>query len=227
MLRLFPGCWKAPSCYYTGVGSTTFLMTAPGQDEIEKAVSVLRDGGVIAMPTDTLYALTARARDGAAVRRVFEIKGRNDGKPMPLFVSDLDMARRFGEFNETASRLAERFWPGALTLVVRRQHGFESDALAGGDTVALRAPDNAIALAMIAGAGEPVTGTSANLSGGPDPVSADEVRRQIGDKLDVILDAGPAEGGVGSTIVDCIGDEPVILREGALSRAEIFDALRG
>ena len=202
-------------------------MTAPGQDEIEKAVSVLRDGGVIAMPTDTLYALTARARDAAAVRRVFEIKGRDDGKPMPLFVSDLDMARRFGEFNETASRLAERFWPGALTLVVRRQDGFESDALAGGDTVALRAPDNAIALAMIAGAGEPVTGTSANLSGGPDPVSADEVRRQIGDKLDVILDAGPAEGGVGSTIVDCTGDEPVILREGALSRAEIFDALRG
>jgi L-threonylcarbamoyladenylate synthase len=202
-------------------------MTAPGQDEIEKAVSVLRDGGVIAMPTDTLYALTARARDGAAVRRVFEIKGRNDGKPMPLFVSNLDMARRFGEFNETASKLAERFWPGALTLVVRRQGRFESDALAGGDTVALRAPDNAIALALIAGAGEPVTGTSANLSGGPDPVSADEVRRQIGAKLDIILDAGLAEGGVASTIVDCTGDEPVILREGALSRAEIFDALGG
>jgi L-threonylcarbamoyladenylate synthase len=202
-------------------------MTAPGQDEIEKAVSVLRDGGVIAMPTDTLYALTVRARDAAAVRRVFEIKGRNDGKPMPLFVSDLAMARRFGEFSDTASKLAERFWPGALTVVVKRRADFESEALAGGDTVALRAPDNAIALAVIAGAGEPVTGTSANLSGGPDPVSADEVRRQIGDKLDVILDAGPAQGGVASTIVDCTGVEPVILREGALSRAEIFDALRG
>ena len=202
-------------------------MTAPGQDEIEKAVSVLRDGGVIAMPTDTLYALTVRARDAAAVRRVFEIKGRNDGKPMPLFVSDLDMARRFGEFSDMAARLAERFWPGALTVVVRRAPGFESEALAGGDTVALRAPDNAIALAVIAGAGEPVTGTSANLSGGPDPVSADEVRRQIGDKLDVLLDAGPAVSGVASTIVDCTGDAPVILREGALSRAEIFDALKG
>ena len=202
-------------------------MTAPGQDEIEKAVSVLRDGGVIAMPTDTLYALTVRARDAAAVRRVFEIKGRNDGKPMPLFVSDLAMARRFGEFDETASRLAERFWPGALTVVVRRAPGFESEALAGGDTVALRAPANAIALAVIEGAGEPVTGTSANLSGGPDPVSADEVRRQIGEKLDLILHAGPAGGGVASTIVDCTGDAPVILREGALSRAEIFDALGG
>jgi len=202
-------------------------MTAPGQDEIEKAVSVLRDGGVIAMPTDTLYALTVRARDGAAVRRVFEIKGRNDGKPMPLFVSDLAMAREFGEFNETASRLAERFWPGALTVVVRRRADFESDALAGGDTVALRAPDHAIALAVIAGTGEPVTGTSANLSGGADPISADEVRRQIGDKLDLILDAGPAEGGVASTIVDVTEQEPVILREGALSRAEIFGALGG
>ncbi len=186
---------------------------------------MLRNGGVIAMPTDTLYALTVRARDAAAVRRVFEIKGRNDGKPMPLFVSDLQMAQRFGEFSETASKLAERFWPGALTVVVKRRAGFESDALAGGDTVALRAPDNAIALAVIEGAGEPVTGTSANLSGGPDPVSADEVRRQIGDKLDLILDAGIAEGGVASTIVDCTGDEAVILREGALSRAEIFDAL--
>lgn len=202
-------------------------MTAPGQDEIEKAVSVLRNGGVIAMPTDTLYALTVRARDAAAVRRVFEIKGRNDGKPMPLFVSDLGMAQRFGEFNEMASKLARRFWPGALTVVVRRRPEFESDALAGGDTVALRAPANDAALAVIAGVGEPVTGTSANLSGGPDPVSADEVRRQIGAKLDVILDGGAAEVGVASTIVDCTGEEPVILREGALSRAEIFDALRG
>jgi L-threonylcarbamoyladenylate synthase len=174
-----------------------------------------------------LYALTVRARDAAAVRRVFEIKGRNDGKPMPLFVSDLEMARRFGEFSETASKLAHRFWPGALTVVVRRRPDFESDALAGGETVALRAPANDVALAVIAGVGEPVTGTSANLSGGADPVSADEVRRQIGDKLDVILDGGPAEVGVPSTIVDCTGDEPVILREGALSRAEILDALRG
>jgi L-threonylcarbamoyladenylate synthase len=158
---------------------------------------------------------------------VFEIKGRNDGKPMPLFVSDAEMAKRFGEFNATASKLAERFWPGALTVVVKRKPGFDSDALAGGDTVALRAPANDVALAVIAGVGEPVTGTSANLSGGPDPVSADEVRRQIAHQLDVILDAGPAEGGVASTIVDCTGDEPVILREGALSRAEVFDALRG
>jgi L-threonylcarbamoyladenylate synthase len=174
-----------------------------------------------------LYALTVRARDAVAVRRVFEIKGRNDGKPMPLFVSNVDMAKGYGEFKETASKLARRFWPGALTVVVRRRPDFESDALAGGDTVALRAPANDVALAVITGVGEPVTGTSANLSGGPDPLSADEVRRQIGEKLDLILDGGPAEVGVPSTIVDCTGEEPVILREGALTRAEIFDALRG
>ena len=194
-------------------------------EEIQQAVSVLRDGGVIAMPSDTLYALSAPARDASAVRRVFEIKGRQEGRALPIFVSDLAMAERIGVFDATARALAERFWPGQLTIVVRRQPGFESEALAGGETIGLRVPDNVIARAVIDALGEPVTATSANLSGGADPVSADEVRRQLDGRLDLILDAGPADIGVASTVVDCSAGEPRIVREGAVSEAQVQEAL--
>jgi L-threonylcarbamoyladenylate synthase len=195
-------------------------------DQVKKAVSVLRSGGVIAMPTDTLYALTAAAEDAPAVRRVFEIKGRQEGRPLPLFVSGLEMAQRIAEVGETASRLAAQFWPGQLTIVVPKRQDFESEALAGSSTVALRQPDNAVACAVVEALDRPVTGTSANLSGGPDPVSAADVRAQIGDRIDLILDTGPCDHGVGSTIVDCTGTEPVILRQGAIPSDRVFAALR-
>ena len=186
---------------------------------------MLRSGGVIAMPTDTLYALTAPASDDEAVERVFAIKRRDLSNPLPLFVADLAMAERIGVFDERARRLAARFWPGQLTVVVGTQPDFESVALAGGKTVGLRVPDNDIARAVIGRLGQPVTATSANLSGGADPVSADEVRRQIGEQLDLILDAGPAAIGVASTIVDCSGESLGIIRQGAVSREDIDKAL--
>ena len=177
------------------------------------------------MPSDTLYALCAAASDAAAVRRVFDVKGRQEGRPLPLFVHDLAMAERIGVFGERARRLAQRFWPGQLTIVVRKRPEYASEALAGGETVGLRVPDNAIALAVLQGVGDALTGTSANLTGGPDPVSADEVLRQLGDCLDMVLDAGPAEIGVASTIVDCTEPEPRILRAGAVSEQAIAGAL--
>ncbi len=200
-------------------------MTVPGPEEIKQAVGVLRNGGVIAMPSDTLYALCAAASDAKAVQRVFDVKGREGGRPLPLFVRDLAMAERLGVLDERARRLAARFWPGQLTIVVNKQPGFESDALAGGTTVGLRVPDNQIALAVIEGVDDALTGTSANLSGGPDPVSAEEVRRQIGDRLDLILDSGPAQHGIGSTIVDCTGEELRVLRQGAIGIDAITKAL--
>jgi L-threonylcarbamoyladenylate synthase len=136
------------------------------------------------------------------------------------------MAERIGVLNATAIKLARRFWPGQLTIVVGRQTSFESQALAGGETVGLRVPDSEVARAVIAGLGEPVTATSANLSGGPDPVSADEVRRQLGGALDMIMDAGPAPIGVASTIVDCSGAAPRVLRQGAIAHEDIEAALR-
>jgi L-threonylcarbamoyladenylate synthase len=201
-------------------------MKLPGPEDIERAVEALKTGGVIAMPTDTLYGLCAAAENPSAVSRVFDVKGREAGKPLTLLVGDLAMAERIGRFDERSRRLARRFWPGQLTIVVETRPDFQSEALAGGRSVGLRAPDNAVALNVIGGFGQAVTGTSANLSGGPDPVSAEEVVRQIGDRLDLILDAGPAPFGVASTIVDCTGAEPVILREGSVSREAIDDALR-
>jgi L-threonylcarbamoyladenylate synthase len=189
--------------------------------EIEAAIACLKDGGVIAMPTDTLYALAAAACDAHAVRRVYEIKVREAGKPLPLFVSGSSMAREIGEFDSRALALAERFWPGALTLVVKTQPSFISEALAGGDTVALRQPDSDIARAVVEAVGGPVTATSANVSGGADPVTADDVRTQLDGRIDMVLDAGPCPGGRPSTIVDCTAPELRILRNGPISEDEI------
>ena len=200
-------------------------MTAPATLDVEKAVSVLREGGVIAIPTDTLYALAASALDVGAVERVYAIKGREGGKPLPLFVSGLEMAECYAHFNARARALARRFWPGALTLVLVKRDGFESAALAGGDTVGLRVPAHATALAVLHGLNTPITATSANRSGGPDPLSADDVRGQLGDEVDMVLDAGACAIGVSSTIVDCKRLEPVVLRLGAISEAAILRAV--
>ncbi len=200
-------------------------MTAPSALEIAKAISVLREGGVIALPTDTLYALAAAALDAGAVQRVYAIKGREEGKPLPLFVSDVEMAERYASVNPLARRLVQRFWPGALTIVVQKRHDFDSEALAGGDTIALRVPANDIARAVIEGVDGPITGTSANRSGGPNPVLADDVRGQLGDEIDMVLDAGACDVGISSTIVDCTRLEPSILRLGAISEAAILRAV--
>jgi L-threonylcarbamoyladenylate synthase len=201
------------------------MTVATALDRVAEAAAVLAEGGVIAMPTDTLYALTAAAGDAGAVRRVFAIKGREQGRPLPLFVSGIEMADRIANLNEPARRLARSFWPGQLTIVIPKRKDFESEALAGSETVGLRVPDHPVARALVEALDSPVTGTSANLSGGPDAVSAEEVRRQLSGRIDLILDVGPCEVGVASTVVDCTGAEPVILRQGAVSAERIAAAL--
>jgi len=193
---------------------------------IEKAVSVLRSGGVIALPTDTLYALAAAARDAEAVRRVFAIKGREGAKPLPLFVSDLAMAERVAVFSPTAHRLAERFWPGPLTIALPRQPVFESEALAGGDTVAVRVPDYEFVRRLVRDLGWPVTGTSANRAGARAPVSSAEAAFQLGEMVDLIIDGGRLKGGAESTVVDITVTPPAVLREGAVRRADVETVLR-
>jgi len=192
---------------------------------LDDAVSALRHGGVIAMPTDTLYALVGAAGDDAAVTRVFQIKARKLDNPLPLFVSDVAMAERISVFNQQAYRLARRFWPGALTIVLPRQQSFASLALSGGATIGMRIPDHPLARAVIETLAQPVTATSANRSGGKDPSSAREVESQIGAVIDYLLDGGDCPVGVASTIVDLTGAEPVILRQGAISREAIDAAL--
>ena len=189
---------------------------------IELALGALRRGGVVSFPTDTLYALGADALDDAAVARVFAIKARRLDNPLPLFVSSAEMASDLGALSREARLLVERFWPGALTIVVRKLPSFESLALSGGETVALRAPDHPIALDLLARLGRPITATSANLSGGPNPEDASEVTRQLNGAVDYVLDGGACPIGQASTIVDCSTAGGIkVLRQGAISEDEI------
>ena len=195
--------------------------------QIKTAVEVLRDGGVAAIPTDTLYGLAACALDESAVMKVYELKGRPDGMALPLLLSDAEDIRQCAiEVPKEALALGEQFWPGALTLVLRKSVDVPSMVTAGLDTVALRVPDHPVPREIVKLLGAPITGTSANLSGRPGLTSAPDVRREFGDTLDYVLDGGDAPGGVASTILDLSGDQPRVLREGAVSQAEIEEVLR-
>ena len=201
-----------------------------GVDEavLDEAARCLRDGGLVAFPTDTLYGLGAVASQERAVERLFEAKERPRDRPLPIFVaSAANVDSVAAEVPPAARRLMEAFWPGALTLVLRRHPRFHSLALAGGHTVAVRVPAHPVALELLRRAGEPLTGTSANLSGGPAPRTADEVRRQLGGRVDLIVDGGPCPGGVESTVVDCTVDPPRVLREGAVPAKRLATALSG
>lgn len=197
------------------------------QEKIKIAVDVLAEGGVAAIPTDTLYGLAACAFDESAVMKVYELKGRPDGMALPLLLSDYEDARQCAMVvQDEAQALAERFWPGALTLVVRKSANVPDIVTAGLDTVALRVPDHPIPRAIAKALGAPITGTSANLSGRPGLTTACDVRREFGDAIDFVLDGGDAPGGVASTILDLSGNEPRALREGAVSWEQIESALK-
>ena len=197
------------------------------QRQIAIAVKMLAAGGVAAIPTDTLYGLAANAFDEPAVQKVYELKGRPDGMALPLLLSDAaDAARCAAHLPDSTLALAERFWPGALTLVVRKSADVPDIVTAGMDTVALRVPNHPVPRAIAESLGSPITGTSANLSGKPGLTDAASVRAEFGDTLDFVLDGGDAMGGVASTILDMTGSEPRVLREGAVSWADIEAALR-
>ena len=191
-------------------------------EQIEAVVEVLANGGVAAIPTDTLYGLAASAFNESAVLKIYELKGRPDGMALPLLLSEAEDVRMCAlDVPEAAWTLMELFWPGALTLVVRKRATIPDIVTAGLDTVALRVPDHPVPRAIAKTLGAPITGTSANLSGRPGITNAADVRREFGDTVDFVLDGGEAPGGVASTIVDVSGDELRVLREGAASREEI------
>ena len=193
---------------------------------LEEAARCLKDGGLVAFPTDTLYGLAAVASQERAVKRLFEAKERRRDRPLPVLIaSAADVDSVAVEVSPVARRLMEAFWPGGLTLVLRRHPGFHSPALAGGDTVAVRVPAHPVALELLRRVGEPLTGTSANLSGRPGPRTAEEVRHQLGDRVDLVVDGGPCPGGVESTVVDCTVDPPRVLREGAVPAERVAAAL--
>ena len=192
------------------------------QQQVERGISILKQGGLVAFPTDTVYGLGASANISQAVVQVYRVKERPWNRALPLLLADTAQISEVAEpVPQIAWLLARSFLPGALTLVLHRSNSVPDTITAGGGTVAVRIPAHPIPVALTQGLGEPVVGTSANLSGRPSPLTADEVYSQFGNKIDLIIDGGRCPGGKESTIIDVTGETPVVLREGALSREEL------
>ena len=202
------------------------MISAADPYALQFAVHVLREGGLVCFPTDTVYGIGAAAGDDVAVRRLFAVKGRPPDKPLPLLLAELADAARVADLTPLGKALASRFWPGALTIVMRKSPSYRSLALAGGDSVALRVPDHDLVRRMVRDLGGPVTGTSANRAGAPAPVSAAEVAFQMGEMVELIIDGGRSRERVESMVVDITVMPPVILREGAASREEVEKVLK-
>ncbi len=194
----------------------------PGQDII-RAARILRQGGLVAFPTETVYGLGADACNDEAVARVFAAKGRPQFNPLIAHVTGLAAAEKLGVFPAAARALADAFWPGPLTLVVERAAGCPVSRLAsaGLSSLALRVPAHTVALALLAEFGGPVVAPSANASGRISPTSAAHVRASLGEAVDMILDGGPSQVGVESTVVSFLDGLPRLLRPGGLPREEI------
>jgi L-threonylcarbamoyladenylate synthase len=193
-------------------------LSASVREQVEKGIAILKKGGVIAFPTDTVYGLGASIAIDSAVERVYRIKGRPRHMALPLLLGDLSQLEKVAiSIPASARLLAENFWPGPLTLVLFKSDAVSDIVSGGGKTVAVRIAAHPTPTALARGLGTAITGTSANLSGQPSALTAEEARAQLGNRVDLIID-GECPGGKESTIVDFTGGKPVILRPGALSR---------
>ena len=195
----------------------------PCPETIAEAGRLLRAGHLVAFPTETVYGLGADATNAQAVARIFEAKGRPRFNPLISHVPDLAKALKLAVFTPMAEKLAKAFWPGPLTLVLRKAPGcpVADLATAGLDTIAVRVPGHAVARAILAAAGVPVAAPSANRSGRISPTRAEHVVEDLGEACALIVDGGPTGVGVESTVVDATGERPALLRPGAVTRDEI------
>ncbi|MFC1939495.1 L-threonylcarbamoyladenylate synthase [Chloroflexota bacterium] len=192
------------------------------QQQIEQGVSILRQGGIVAYPTDTVYGLGASASISEAIERVYKVKERPLNMPLPLLLADVSQIIRVAEpATPVAWLLINSFLPGALTLVLPKSSSVADIITAGGTTIAVRIPSHPVPIALIEGLDAPIVGTSANLSGKPSPLTAEEAYYQLGSKVDLIINGGRCPGGKESTVVDATGEIPVVLREGAISNEEL------
>jgi L-threonylcarbamoyladenylate synthase len=192
---------------------------------VEAAVAVLRAGGVVAYPTDTLYGLAVDPRQDAAVEKLFLMKGRDLTAAIPVIAASLEQARMAGELRSRELRVARAFWPGPLSLVVPAASALSRRVLAGGTTVALRVPAHRVARALAASFGFCITSTSANLSGQPGSPDPDDIARELSGLIDCLVDAGPAPGGPPSTIVDLRDATPALVRAGATAWDRVLRSL--
>ena len=196
---------------------------------VKQAADVLKNGGVILYPTDTLYGLGADAFSDPAVNKVYEIKGREAGKPVHAVVADIDMAKEYADLENDAYLLAQEFLPGALTLIVKKKKPLEKGIVRGIDTFGFRIPDHDFCLHLAALYAKPFTATSANISGLQPGRNVDAILEQLGagaQIIDLIIDAGELKPAAPSTVVDLAHDEPTIVREGAIPVEDIWDVVR-
>lgn len=190
--------------------------------QIEEGIKIIRRGGVIAFPTDTVYGVGAGAYIEEAIERVYQVKNRPREMALPLLLADVSQLHEVASYvSPSAWKLIKAFLPGGLTLIVYRSRIIKDIITAGGDTVAVRIPDHPVPIALIKGSGMPLVGTSANLSGQPALFTYEDVKNQIGDRVDYIVEGGPPPKGKESTVVDVTGEIPVILRQGAIPREEL------
>jgi len=196
-------------------------------EELERAADLIRAGKLVAFPTETVYGLGANALDAAAVERIYIAKRRPRQSPLIVHVDSIAMARALvREWPDAAERLAKRYWPGPLTLVLRKQPVIPDIVTAGIDTVGLRMPSHPLALALIHAAGVPIAAPSANPFTQLSPTTAEHVRASLGDSVDFVLDGGPSTVGIESTVLSLAGSAPLLLRPGVIPLPEI-EALIG
>ena len=192
------------------------------QGQVDKGIAILKKGGLVAFPTDTIYGLGACFSNLAAVERVYRVKQRPRSMGLPLLLSEKAQISEVAEHVlPVVWLLVDRFLPGALTIVLPKYDSVPDIVTGGGETVAIRIPAHPVPISLIKGIGSPIVGTSANVSGRPSSLTADEVYSQFGDEIDLVIDGGRCFGGKESTIVDVTGEVPRVLREGAISRQEL------
>jgi len=190
--------------------------------QITEAVNILKKGGIVAYPTDTVYGLGASMASLKAIERIFEVKDRPKGMAMPLLaVNRAQIKKLVNNIPPSAWLLMYNFLPGALTIILHKSDIVPDVITGGSKTIAVRIPDHPVPISLIKGLGQPIVGTSANLSGQPSALTAEEVRIQIGDKVDLVIDGGSCPGGIESTVVDVSGRKPIVRRLGAISLEQL------
>jgi L-threonylcarbamoyladenylate synthase len=199
------------------------LSSKPAPAALDEAVRAIRAGGIVALPTETFYGLAADPFRAGPIARLFRLKGRPADRPVPLIAADpAQVTAHIGPMAALAARLADEFWPGPLTLLLDAPPAIDPGVTAGTGKVGVRVPAHPVARALCRACAAPLTATSANLSGQPPAVSADDVQRAVGARIDVLIDAGRTEGGHPSTIVDATGRVPRLVRAGAVDWEKVL-----
>ena len=213
--------------YYGQAGTLTLMSISRPQEmleeQIEAAVRILKDDGLVAIPTDTLYGLAASPFSKKAIESIFALKGRPTQHAIPLLISESsDLTQWTKNIPQITWDLAEQFWPGALTLVLKKADIIPETVSGGMDTIALRVPDHQVTRNIIQRLGTPITGTSANRSGKPGLYTGKSVREEFRNEIDLVVDQGDTCPGIASTVLDISGNRPHILRQGAVPEHEIY-----